>query len=50
MRLRVGTFNVENLLTRHRFEPGGRAETAAAMAENAGHQVKIIELVSEGEA
>ena len=32
MRLRVGTFNVENLLTRHRFEPGGRTETAAAMS------------------
>jgi len=32
MRLRLGTFNVENLLTRHRFEPGGRTETAAAMS------------------
>ncbi len=32
MKLRVGTFNVENLLTRHRFEPGGRAETDAAMS------------------
>ena len=32
MKLRVGTFNVENLLTRHRFEPGGRTETAAAMS------------------
>lgn len=32
MKLRLGTFNVENLLTRHRFEPGGRTETAAAMS------------------
>ncbi len=32
MKLRVGTFNVENLLTRHRFEAGGRTETAAAMS------------------
>ncbi len=32
MKLRIGTFNVENLLTRHRFEPGGRTETAAAMS------------------
>lgn len=32
MKLRVGTFNVENLLTRHRFEAGGRAETDAAMS------------------
>ncbi|SIQ25209.1 endonuclease/exonuclease/phosphatase family protein [Bosea sp. TND4EK4] len=32
MKLRVGTFNVENLLTRHRFEQGGRTETAAAMS------------------
>ena len=32
MRLRLGTFNVENLLTRHRFEAGGRTETAAAMS------------------
>jgi endonuclease/exonuclease/phosphatase family metal-dependent hydrolase len=32
MKLRVGTFNVENLLTRHRFEPGGRTETSAAMS------------------
>lgn len=32
MRLRVGTFNVENLLTRHRFASGERGETAAAMS------------------
>lgn len=32
MKLRLGTFNVENLLTRHRFEAGGRGETAAAMS------------------
>lgn len=32
MRLRVGTFNVENLLTRHRFSSGGHTETAAAMS------------------
>jgi len=32
MKLRVGTFNVENLLTRHRFQPGGRFETDAAMS------------------
>ncbi|SEG09457.1 endonuclease/exonuclease/phosphatase family protein [Bosea lathyri] len=32
MKLRVGTFNVENLLTRHRFEPGGRTDTSAAMS------------------
>lgn len=32
MKLRVGTFNVENLLTRHRFENGGRIDTAAAMS------------------
>lgn len=32
MKLRIGTFNVENLLTRHRFEPGGRIDTAAAMS------------------
>jgi endonuclease/exonuclease/phosphatase family metal-dependent hydrolase len=32
MKLRIGTFNVENLLTRHRFEPGGRADTSAAMS------------------
>ena len=32
MRLRIGTFNVENLLTRHRFEAGGRTETQAAMS------------------
>jgi endonuclease/exonuclease/phosphatase family metal-dependent hydrolase len=32
MKLRIGTFNVENLLTRHRFGPGGRFETDAAMS------------------
>lgn len=32
MRLRVGTFNVENLLTRHRFGAPGRADTSAAMS------------------
>ena len=32
MQLRIGTFNVENLLTRHRFDQGGRTETAAAMS------------------
>lgn len=32
MKLRVGTFNVENLLTRHRFENGGRIDTSAAMS------------------
>lgn len=32
MKLRIGTFNVENLLTRHRFQPGGRFETDAAMS------------------
>ncbi len=32
MKLRLGTFNVENLLTRHRFAAGGRTETAAAMS------------------
>lgn len=32
MKLRIGTFNVENLLTRHRFEQSGRSETAAAMS------------------
>jgi endonuclease/exonuclease/phosphatase family metal-dependent hydrolase len=32
MKLRIGTFNVENLLTRHRFSPGGRTDTSAAMS------------------
>jgi endonuclease/exonuclease/phosphatase family metal-dependent hydrolase len=32
MKLRIGTFNVENLLTRHRFQPGGRFETDAALS------------------
>jgi endonuclease/exonuclease/phosphatase family metal-dependent hydrolase len=32
MKLRIGTYNVENLLTRHRFSPGGRTDTAAAMS------------------
>jgi len=32
MKLRVGTFNVENLLTRHRFSSNGRTDTAAAMS------------------
>lgn len=32
MRLRVGTFNVENLLTRHRFEPGARGDAQAALS------------------
>jgi endonuclease/exonuclease/phosphatase family metal-dependent hydrolase len=32
MKLRIGTFNVENLLTRHRFAPGGRTDTSAAMS------------------
>lgn len=32
MRLRIGTFNVENLLTRHRFEPGARADAQAALS------------------
>lgn len=32
MRLRIGTFNVENLLTRHRFSSGERSDTAAAMS------------------
>lgn len=33
MKLRLGTFNVENLLTRQRFQPqGGRTETDAAMS------------------
>ncbi len=32
MRLRVGTFNVENLVTRHRFGAGPRGETSAAMS------------------
>ncbi|AOO83227.1 endonuclease/exonuclease/phosphatase family protein [Bosea vaviloviae] len=32
MKLRIGTFNVENLLTRHRFGPSGRFETDAAMS------------------
>ncbi|AMJ60582.1 endonuclease/exonuclease/phosphatase family protein [Bosea sp. PAMC 26642] len=33
MKLRIGTFNVENLLTRHRFGPdGGRTDTSAAMS------------------
>jgi endonuclease/exonuclease/phosphatase family metal-dependent hydrolase len=32
MRLRVGTFNVENLLTRQRFEAGARGDAQAAMS------------------
>ena len=32
MKLRLGTFNVENLLTRHRFASGGRTDTSAAMS------------------
>jgi endonuclease/exonuclease/phosphatase family metal-dependent hydrolase len=32
MKLRLGTFNVENLLTRHRFDQAGRTETSAAMS------------------
>lgn len=32
MRLRIGTFNVENLLTRYRFGTPGRTDTAAAMS------------------
>jgi len=32
MKLRVGTFNVENLLTRHRFSSGERSDTAPAMS------------------
>lgn len=32
MKLRIGTFNVENLLTRHRFQPGGRFDTDAALS------------------
>lgn len=32
MRLRIGTFNVENLLTRHRFSSGERGDTTAAMS------------------
>ena len=32
MRLRLVTFNVENLVTRHRFQPGGRPDTAAALS------------------
>lgn len=33
MKLRLGTFNVENLLTRQRFQPqGGRTDTDAAMS------------------
>lgn len=32
MRLRLATFNVENLVTRHRFQPGGRPDTAAALS------------------
>lgn len=32
MRLRIGTFNVENLVTRHRFEPGARGDAQAAMS------------------
>lgn len=32
MKLRIGTFNVENLLTRRRFQPGGRFETDAALS------------------
>jgi endonuclease/exonuclease/phosphatase family metal-dependent hydrolase len=32
MRLRLLTFNIENLVTRHRFQPGGRPDTSAAMS------------------
>jgi endonuclease/exonuclease/phosphatase family metal-dependent hydrolase len=32
MRLRIGTFNVENLVTRRLFEPANRGETEAALS------------------